>query len=83
MRVISQDGTTDVPYEKVVIQRDGTDIYFLNDNLSGGEGYLLMAEYSTDDKAKEAMNIMRILYGAYEEGGDRYFQFPADSEVEV
>lgn len=33
MRVISQDGTIDLPYEQVIIQRFKKDIYFLNKNL--------------------------------------------------
>ena len=33
MRVISQDGTLDVPYEQVVIQRHSYGIYWLNKNL--------------------------------------------------
>lgn len=34
MRVISQDGTIDIPYEMVVIQRFEEDVYFLNRNLT-------------------------------------------------
>ena len=30
MRVISQDGTIDLPYEQVIIYRFQKDIYFLN-----------------------------------------------------
>ena len=37
MRVISQDGTIDVPYEQVIIQRFKSRIYFLNKNLTGVE----------------------------------------------
>lgn len=35
MRVISQDGELDIPYEQVVIQRFNGEIYFLNKNLTG------------------------------------------------
>lgn len=35
MRVISQDGALDIPYEQVVIQRFKGEIYFLNKNLTG------------------------------------------------
>ena len=37
MRVISQDGTIDMPYEEVIIQRFKSKIYFLNKNLTGVE----------------------------------------------
>lgn len=53
MRVISQDGTIDVPYEQVVIQRFNRVIYFLNKNLTGVESVsndMEMASYSTEEK---------------------------------
>ena len=37
MRVISQDGTIDIPYEEVIIQRCGREIFFLTKNLIGVE----------------------------------------------
>ena len=37
MRLISQDGTFDVPYDQVVIQRYSDGIYWLNKNLIGVE----------------------------------------------
>ena len=37
MRLISQDGTFDVPYDQVVIQRYSDGIYWLNKNLIGIE----------------------------------------------
>lgn len=65
MRVISQDGTIDVPYEQVVIQRFNRVIYFLNKNLTGVESVtndMEMASYSTEEKAKKAMEMLRIAY---------------------
>ena len=65
MRVISQDGTIDVPYEDVIIQRFESRIYFLNKNLTGVEpfnGDMQIAEYSTEEKAKKAMEMLRIVY---------------------
>lgn len=56
MRVISQDGTIDLPYEQVIIQRFQKDIYFLNKNLIGVEqlvGDMLVAKYSTEEKQKK------------------------------
>lgn len=66
MRVISQDGTIDVPYEEVIIQRFRSRIYFLNKNLTGVESLnedMQIAEYSTEEKAKKAMKMLRIAYG--------------------
>lgn len=62
MRVISQDGTIDVPYEMVVIQRFEEDIYFLNRNLAGVEDLISdirLAKYSTKEKAIKAMEMLR------------------------
>lgn len=65
MRVISQDGTIDVPYEMVVIQRFEEDIYFLNRNLTGVEDLISdirLAKYSTEAKAIKAMEMLRKAY---------------------
>lgn len=65
MRVISQDGTLDMPYEQVIIQRFNRVIYFLNKNLTGVESVtndMEMASYSTEEKAKKAMEMLRIAY---------------------
>ena len=65
MRVISQDGTIDMPYESVVIQRFGREIYFLNKNLSGVEHLVSdinLATYSTEEKAKKAIEMLRKAY---------------------
>ena len=65
MRVISQDGTIDVPYEEVIIQRFESRIYFLNKNLTGVEPLnddMQIAEYSKEEKAKKAMEMLRDTY---------------------
>lgn len=65
MRVISQDGTIDVPYETVVIQRFEEDVYFLNRNLTGVEDLISdirLAKYSTEAKAIKAMEMLREAY---------------------
>lgn len=65
MRVISQDGTIDMPYESVVIQRFGREIYFLNKNLTGVEHLasdMDIAKYSTEENAKKAMEMLRKAY---------------------
>lgn len=65
MRVISQDGTIDMPYEEVIIQRFRSRIYFLNKNLTGVESLsddMQIAEYSTEAKAIKAMEMLREQY---------------------
>jgi len=68
MRVISQDGTMDMPYEEVIIQRFRSRIYFLNKNLTGVESLsddMQIAEYSTESKAIKAMEMLREKYLQY------------------
>lgn len=70
MRVISQDGTIDVPYGMVVIQRFKNEVYFLNRNLTGIEELINdieLAEYSTEAKAVKAMEMLREEYLKYME----------------
>lgn len=65
MRVISQDGTFDMPYEEVIIQRFKSRIYFLNKNLTGVESLsddMQIAEYSTEAKAIKATEMLRKAY---------------------
>lgn len=92
MRVISQDGTIDVPYEQVVIQCFNRVIYFLNKNLTGVESVtndMEMASYSTEEKAKKAMEMLRDAWinetVEFEDGichRNIIFQFPKEEELE-
>lgn len=98
MRVVSQDGKIDVPYEMVVIQRFKCEIYFLNKNLTGVEQLcsdMVIATYSTKEKAIKAMEMLRELYllktevhsdyncHHYKVALNKVFQFPQDNEIEV
>ena len=78
MRVISQGGTIDMPYEEVIIQRFKSRIYFLNKNLTGVETLnddMQIAEYSTEEKAKKAMEMLRITYE-----NNEFYHHTANSE---
>lgn len=94
MRLVSQDGIIDVPYENVIIacenNRDGK--YTIYARCSHCLG---MATYSTEDKALKVMEMVRkqymrnnALYIDRENNArvmpqNSLFQFPADDEVEV
>lgn len=86
MRVISQDGTLDMPYEEVIVQRFKSRIYFLNKNLTGVEQLtddMQIAEYSTEEKAKKAMEMLRNKYVEYTSTNYlKIFQFPTEEELE-
>ena len=67
MRVISQDGTINIPYEEVLItlgcSGDKRE-YHINGHLIYQEGSLSVkiATYSTEEKAKKAMEMLRDAY---------------------
>ena len=74
MRLISQDGTFDVPYDQVVIQRYSDGIY---------EDYKIDSE-SSEEKAIQVMQKLRENYKnftLYKEDF-LYFRFPEDEEVQ-
>lgn len=98
MRVVSQDGKIDMPYEMVGIFRFKTDIYYLNKNLTGVvplDDDVRLANYSTEEKAVKAMGMLREVYllkaeihsdyngHHYKAALNKVFQFPQDDEIEV
>lgn len=98
MRVVSQDGKIDMPYEMVGIFRFKTDIYYLNKNLTGVvplDGDVRLANYTTEEKAIKAMEMLRETYllkaeirsdyngHHYKAALNKVFQFPQDNEIEV
>lgn len=119
MRIISQDGMFDVSYEKVIVQvTGGGDNNIIAYTNEGQSDCLVMASYSTETKAKKAMEMLHEVYTGlpiimqnveitdknmdmfkkwkkqeiYIQSGEqskvehinnRYFQFPADDEIEV
>lgn len=74
MRVISQDGTFDMPYEMSIIWCEDDGAVFLQPIGETGE-YRNFATYSTEEKAKKAMEMLRI---AYE--NNEFYHHTANSE---
>lgn len=66
MRIISQDGCCDIPYEQAVVARlDRTVVaYPLND--LGSSDCIQLADYSTEEKAIKAMEMCRKHYATAE-----------------
>jgi hypothetical protein len=65
VRIISQDGNFDIPYEGVILQRFRNEIYVLNKNLLGLEHNLsnmCIAKYDNEEDAKTAMEEIREGY---------------------
>ena len=64
MRVISQDGTMDFPYENSIVFIDtrAKDAVFVRMQAIGDDEASIMADYSTKEKAKKAMKMLRDAY---------------------
>ena len=99
MRLISQNGAIDVPYEMSAIRNDdGLIILCMAGETGKGS---VIARYSTSEKAEKAMKMLREEYGKhfFGQGGamatanfyvppfafipPKVFQFPQDEDVEV
>lgn len=85
MRVISQHGNVDLPYEQMVVCRAMESVIA----LYNGEKYVL-GEYSSKEKSYKAMEMLRkawiigtieFTHGIYHRNA--VFQFPQDNEIEV
>ena len=93
MRILSQDGMIDIPYEQSIISidyRNRTNIISRGSNCCEHRPYLI-AKYSTEAKAQRAMEMLRNEYHGYKveevyhEGTEYFhpiFQFPTDEELE-
>ena len=92
MRLISQNGMIDVPYEMSAIRNDDKLIILC---MAGetGKGSVI-ARYSTSEKAEKAMEMLREKYKDYARATNKsnfftmfdypkVFQFPQDEDVEV
>ena len=62
MRVISQDGKLDFPYEKSVIFINHLDASEVRIVAIGDDDNVVIAKYSTEEKAKKAMEMLRDAY---------------------
>ena len=65
MRVISQDGTIDVPYELTSIQLVSKTTIIAQGSYFGSssdDNFVTVAEYSTETKAIKAMEMLREAY---------------------
>ena len=92
MRLISQNGEIDVPYEMSAIRNDdGLIILCMAGETGKGS---VIARYSTSEKAEKAMEMLHAKYKDYSIATNRsnvfkmfdypkVFQFPKDEDVEV
>lgn len=63
MRIISQNGEWDLPYDMVAIDRFGANIFAQSNLISSGDDNCVeIAVYSTPQKAEKAMELLRQAY---------------------
>lgn len=87
MRVISQSGAADVPYETGSLNMICADlaepkrtiIYYYHSCFGTA---IKLAEYSAETKAVKAMEMCREVYRLYD-ADHVIFRFPQDDEIEV
>ena len=61
MRIISQNGITDIPYDLYGVRQLKSDLSKII-AFTNGDEFLIMAEYSTETKAQKAMEMLRAAY---------------------
>lgn len=94
MRVISQDRSTDYPYDKSVVFLDPYNENNVKIQLAGDKECFMLGKYSTKEKALKVMELLREAYlkFAHATNNDSFyaffdnpkvFRFPADDEVKV
>ena len=99
MRLISQDGKFDIPYDEIVVELFGECVVGRPKEYIGRD--IILGSYSTEEKAEKAMEMLREEYGKhfFGQGGamatanfyvppfafipPKVFQFPKDEDVEV
>ena len=92
MRMISQNGKVDLPYEQIGVQINNLnkkDIIAYPIHVAG-ESHWTLAKYSTEEKAVKAMEMLRETWinetVEFEDGISHrniIFKFPQDDEIEV
>lgn len=79
MRIISQNGEIDFPYEQIVVQRNENIVFAIP--VSNGALNKVLGEYGTPKQAEKVMKMLHKEWNDYGESG--MFRFPQDSEVQV
>ena len=63
MRILSQDGKYDFPYEKVCLEVSDSGKIFAQGDIWGAEdNYIEVAAYKNEAKARKAMELLREAY---------------------
>jgi hypothetical protein len=83
MRIISQNGTIDMPYDMCCVWRQEEVIYC---RAIGSDDNVMMATYSSSEKAETVEKLLRrntVRFLEFQDAENFYYQFPQDDEIEV
>ena len=92
MRIISQSGLLDAPYELLAISPHSGNMTtivgtFPGNDIGKGDRVYILGEYSSEEKAIKAMEMCREKYQGFFTKGNcvldhpKVFRFPADDEI--
>lgn len=82
MRIISQNGTIDMPYDMCCVWRQEEVIYC---RAIGSDDNVTMATYSSIEKAETVEKLLRrnaVHFLEFQDAENFYYQFPAEEELE-
>jgi len=82
MRIISQNGTIDMPYDMCCVWRQEEVIYC---RAIGSDDNVAMATYSSIEKAETVEILLRrntVRFLGFQDAENFYFQFPTEEEFE-
>lgn len=85
MRILSQDGMCDYPYDEIGLSigwRGDKEEYYIHWNCIQQKMCAKIATYSSLEKAQRAMEMLHNWYFANATAERLVFQFPADNELE-
>ena len=63
MRIISQNGEVDFPYERIVVMRNLDNVIAVTDELRKKQ--IVLGRYSSAEKAEKAVGMLRDAYRQY------------------
>ena len=79
MRIISQNGAVNFPYEMTAVLVDGNVVKAL---LPAGSNIpYVMATYENEEKCQKAMGRLDVVYGMLNSKNNITFRFPKDDEL--
>lgn len=83
MRLLSQDGSTSIPFDKAIVQieSEGEDMHRICVRMIGDLKWIVMATYSHEYQATFAMKKLNMEYNTSTLFGVTTYHFPSETEI--